>query len=68
MQSKNKIFLAMFFAIFVTACSTSVQRLDAEKEVDLSGAWNDSDSQLVAKEMIDDSLSRAWLKNFVTSV
>ncbi|WP_354625106.1 penicillin-binding protein activator LpoB [Psychromonas sp. MME2] len=67
MQSKKNIFLAALVAIFVSACSTSVERLDAEKEVDLSGAWNDSDSQLVAKEMIEDSLSRAWLKNFVTA-
>ena len=32
--------------------------------MDLSGAWNDTDSQLVAQEMISDVLSRPWLSNF----
>jgi hypothetical protein len=32
--------------------------------VDLSGAWNDTDSRLVSQEMIQDSLSRAWLQEF----
>lgn len=66
MNFKNS-FLVILAVIFLSACSTSVERLDAQEQVDLSGAWNDSDSQLVAKEMIEDSLSRAWLKNFVTA-
>lgn len=48
----------------VTGCSTSVERLDASETVDLSGAWNDTDSQLVAKEMINDVLNRPWFTNF----
>ena len=48
----------------LSGCSTSVQRLDANETVDLSGAWNDTDSQLVAQEMISDVLSRPWLSNF----
>jgi hypothetical protein len=34
-------------------------------EVDLSGAWNDTDSRLVSEEMIQDALSRPWVSNFV---
>ena len=49
----------------ISACSTSVERLDSQQQVDLSGAWNDTDSQLVAREMIEDSLSRAWITKFV---
>jgi penicillin-binding protein activator len=48
----------------VSACATKVERLDESKAVDLSGAWNDTDSRLVSQEMITDSLSRPWLQEF----
>jgi len=41
----------------------TVTRLDTESVTDLSGKWNDTDSRLVAEEMISDCLSRAWLTN-----
>ncbi len=51
--------------ILVLACSTKVSRIDPEETVDLSGAWNDSDSRMVAEEMIGDALSRPWISDFV---
>lgn len=51
--------------LLLAACSTSVQRLDSQEEVDISGRWNDTDSQLVAKEMIEDLLSRSWINKFL---
>jgi penicillin-binding protein activator len=46
----------------LAACATTkVERLDPGQVTDLSGRWNDTDSRLVAEEMIQDSLSRAWL-------
>lgn len=65
MKIKNNFLVIAFATIFMSACSTSVERLDSQKQVDLSGAWNDTDSQLVAREMVEDSLSRAWISNFV---
>ncbi|WP_022940261.1 penicillin-binding protein activator LpoB [Psychromonas hadalis] len=65
MKIKNNVLFIAIATLFLSACSTSVQRLDAQQEVDLSGAWNDTDSQLVAKEMVEDALSRAWISNFV---
>lgn len=46
------------------ACSggKKVSRIDVEETVDLSGNWNDTDSRLVADEMISDALSRPWLR------
>lgn len=41
----------------------SVERVDPDKQIDLSGDWNDTDSRLVAQEMIADVLSRPWLAN-----
>lgn len=41
-----------------------VTRLDPNSTQDLSGRWNDTDSRLVAEEMVDDCLSRPWLTSF----
>lgn len=46
------------------ACATKVERISPNQVRDLSGNWNDTDSQLVSKEMISDVLSQAWLDNF----
>jgi uncharacterized protein (TIGR02722 family) len=56
--------LALFALVAAAGCATKVERLDESKAVDLSGAWNDTDSRLVSQEMIQDSLSRAWLQEF----
>ena len=51
--------------VAVSGCSSKkqVSRVDAEETIDLSGNWNDTDSRLVADEMIGDALSRPWLDN-----
>ncbi|MAR90832.1 MAG: penicillin-binding protein activator LpoB [Pseudomonadota bacterium] len=51
-------------ALFLTACATSVERVATDSTIDLSGAWNDTDSRLVAEEMIQDALSRPWLTDY----
>jgi uncharacterized protein (TIGR02722 family) len=56
--------LALLAFAAVSACSTTVERLDLSEAKDLSGAWNDTDSRLVSEEMIRDSLSRAWLQEW----
>jgi uncharacterized protein (TIGR02722 family) len=48
----------------VAGCATSVQRVETEKAIDLSGRWNDTDSRLVSEEMIQDALNRPWLSRF----
>lgn len=52
--------------LVVSGCKkgATVQRVDTASTTDLSGAWNDTDSRLVAKEMIQDVLSRPWLRKF----
>jgi uncharacterized protein (TIGR02722 family) len=52
--------------IVLTACGgTSVKRVDVSEQIDLSGAWNDTDSQLVSEELIQDVLARPWVDNVV---
>jgi penicillin-binding protein activator len=49
----------------MAGCSTrEVTRLDSDATTDLSGRWNDTDSRLVAEEMLSDALSRPWLADF----
>lgn len=53
-------------ALVLWGCGSSrqVSRIDAESTTDLSGEWNDTDSRLVANEMINDVMAQAWLKQF----
>ena len=58
--------MVLFVAVFA-GCGgggKTVTRVEPEKQIDLSGDWNDTDSRLVAEEMIGDVLSRPWLPDF----
>ncbi len=61
---KLKLAALIGLAVGLSACSTAVTRMDAGEVKDLSGAWNDTDSQQVSAEMIQDVLSRGWLTDF----
>lgn len=53
-------------ALAASGCgpSKTVSRIEADTTIDLSGEWNDTDSRLVAEEMIKDVLSRPWVGEF----
>jgi hypothetical protein len=52
--------------VALSGCTTrTVQRTSTDTQTDLSGRWNDTDSRLVAEEMIDDVLNRPWLQRFM---
>ena len=59
---------ALGAVLTLAACGTSVKRMDANEAVDISGHWNDTDSRLVAEEMISDCLSRPWYGNAQTDL
>ncbi|MCA9666240.1 MAG: penicillin-binding protein activator LpoB [Myxococcales bacterium] len=68
---KTRIAAALLFsAVMATAgCyqqgpATTVQRTNANTQVDLSGNWNDTDANQVANAMIKDCLSRPWASQF----
>ena len=48
-----------------SGCSASKQvtRVDADTTIDLSGRWNDTDSRMVADEIIGDCLSHPWIND-----
>ena len=47
--------------LLVAGCTTKVARVQSDSTIDLTGKWNDTDSRLVAEEMIKDCLSQRWL-------
>ncbi|MDR1830012.1 MAG: penicillin-binding protein activator LpoB [Candidatus Fibromonas sp.] len=53
----------MFATAFLTGCGKSVKRIASDSTTDLSGNWNDTDSRLVAEEMLNDCLTKPWYQN-----
>jgi penicillin-binding protein activator len=57
--------LGLMLCMTLISCNKkSVTRVDPSQQIDLSGRWNDTDSRLVAEEMISDAMNRRWLANF----
>lgn len=48
-------------ALFSSCATHKVSRVNTNEVIDLSGRWNDTDSQLVSAEMIKDLLGSRWL-------
>jgi uncharacterized protein (TIGR02722 family) len=70
MMHRNKV-LAIFWIgalLIIMGCATApkVERMESDTTVDVSGYWNDTDSRLVAEEMIADCLGRPWLEVYMS--
>ncbi len=65
---KNQLLiLAAVATLGITACKNrKIERIDPSTQTDLSGRWNDTDSRLVANEMITDALAKSWLSDWKT--
>ncbi len=64
---KTNIILTLAIVLatsFLSGCAThKVERVDTKEAIDLSGRWNDTDSRLVAEEMVNQVLGGAWINN-----
>jgi penicillin-binding protein activator len=59
---------ALLLAVLLpAACAQQVRRIDPNAVTDLSGRWNDTDSRLVANELIEQSLTDAWHRQHAAS-
>lgn len=67
-NSRFVIIFSLITLVFVGCggSSRTVTRIDSKEVIDLSGKWNDTDSRLVAEEMINDVTKRPWLTDFLT--
>jgi len=64
----KRILLVLLSLAIALACGQrKVTRLEVDTVTDLSGKWNDTDSRLVAEEMISDCLSRVWVTDFAAA-
>ncbi|MBF0246289.1 MAG: penicillin-binding protein activator LpoB [Planctomycetes bacterium] len=50
--------------LLLTGCF-DVKRVDEAEVIDISGNWNDTDSQKVAHSMISEALQQRWISEFV---
>jgi penicillin-binding protein activator len=56
--------LALATALLAGCGGTKVNRVTHDSVIDLSGRWNDTDSRLVAEEMLRDCLSASWYNTY----
>ncbi len=67
MLKKSVLAVSLAAALVLTSCGNrKVSRIDPKEQTDISGRWNDTDSRLVANEMIQDVLSKPWRNNYET--
>lgn len=72
MMRKLFTVIALGCSLGLVACAggngKTVSRIDAESTTDLSGKWNDTDSRLVADEMIGSCLSSPKIDKLISSM
>ena len=57
--------IAAFLMLLAAGCtSTRVSRIEPAAVTDLSGRWNDTDSRLVANQLIEQTLAAGWTKRY----
>ena len=64
----KKVCVGLLLLPFLFACATKVSRIDTNEVKDISGRWNDTDSQAVAQEMIQDCLNSGWYSKTVAKL
>ena len=65
-----RFFVLMAAMTALVACSSGgkkVTRIESDSVTDLSGKWNDTDSRLVAEEMIQDCIARPWYNKLLNT-
>ena len=68
-RSRGALGAALVAAAWLAAaCAPKhVSRIDPNSVTDLSGRWNDTDSRLVARALIDQSLGDGWAERYAGS-
>ena len=63
MKKILSIFTVVTLSLIITCCSPKrqVQRISTDESIDLSGRWNDTDSRMVANDMINQLLHDQWI-------
>ena len=66
MYARISLLVAVLAAmVIISGCGAKkVTRIDPGQQIDYSGHWNDTDSRMVAAEMVSDVMSRPWLGEY----
>lgn len=65
MKKLSVLSLCLCFSLFATSCiSSTVERVDFDSQVDLSGHWNDTDARIVSNDLADQLTGSSWYNNF----
>lgn len=67
MKKSLLIFLPLTALFFFTNCAHKVTRVDPSEQIDLSGRWNNTDSRLVAEDMIKQVLGANWITDYMAA-
>lgn len=62
-KTLTAIVMCFIVGFTMSSCRHRVERIDTDEQIDLSGRWNDTDSRLVAEEMVSQVLSGEWIAN-----
>ncbi len=65
MRSLRMVVMLLAGGLLLAGCGTTVQRVAIDKQVDMSGRWNDTDARHVAAAMIEDCTKQSWQPAFV---
>jgi uncharacterized protein (TIGR02722 family) len=64
--SLRVLWVVVVAALAVGGCAgKTVTRVDSDTTIDLSGRWNDTDSRLVAEEMIQSAMEQNWYTDWM---
>lgn len=61
-MKKFILYSSLGISLIISGCARNVTRIDPAEQVDISGRWNNTDSRLVAEEMIGTVLRDNWLR------
>ena len=67
LKKRITLFILLIFAASLYNCagpSRTVSRVQVDKQIDISGHWNDSDARMTAQVLVRDVLSKPWLDDF----
>ncbi|MGL6120076.1 MAG: hypothetical protein ACRC0V_06170, partial [Fusobacteriaceae bacterium] len=66
-MKKLMTILTVVASLVLVSCSTTeVKRMDSDSVTDLSGAWNDTDARIIAKDIISKVLQSPRIGTFTT--
>ncbi|MFA5448089.1 MAG: penicillin-binding protein activator LpoB [Sphaerochaeta sp.] len=63
---KRLLLIFLMVLTLFASCQSGVQvsRIAADRDIDVSGTWNDTDIRLVSQALVDSSLSSGWIREF----